>query len=207
MNHFDNKKIYVGVFCATDEQIPELYKNQAFELGKSLYKAGYGLVTGGANTGLMNAVINGFSLDGDCQYLKGVIPDLFKEHNVHHFKIPEKNLIWTENIYQRLQDFQNICHVMIVLPGGIGTLHELLDFMVPKQWGLTNKKIILFNTDNYWDYQLLQFKIMVERKALKQRHLDLLTVVTNVSECMEVLTIEEVPHQGLNDRFWNESQP
>ena len=120
--------------------------------------------------------------------MQGVIPSLFKNYNVHHPKIPELNLVWTETIHQRLQAFNERCDTLVVLPGGFGTLHELMDFIVPKQWGLTDKKIILLNSDHYWDHLLLQFKTMVEKNALKQRQLDLLVVVTNVQSAWKRFT-------------------
>jgi uncharacterized protein (TIGR00730 family) len=193
----------VGVFCATDEGSPELYKEKAFELGASLAEAGCSLMTGAGNSGLMNAVVNGFAKNGDLDKLTGALPLIFKSYNVHHPKIPEQNLIWTETIHHRLQNFHDRCDVMVVLPGGFGTLHELLDFIVPRQWGMHDKPIILFNVDNYWDHQILQFQKMVEKKILKQKHLDLLTVVTNVEDCIRAIHEKDSrDHQGLNDRYW-----
>lgn len=205
---FANPTHHVGVFCATDEQVPDLYKTQAYELGVALSQAALGLVTGGGNSGLMNAVVNGFTSQEETENLRGIIPAIFKTYNVHHPKIPVANLIWTDNIHQRLQGFHDQCDTMVILPGGFGTLHELMDFIVPKQWGLNQKKIILFNMDNYWDNQLLQFKVMVEKKALKQKHLDLLSVVTTVDECIQLIQAEGTSiHQGLNDRYWEENSP
>jgi len=181
---FASSTHHVGVFCAADDQVPKLYKDQAAELGLALYEAGFGLVTGGCNSGLMNAVVNGYASQETTEHLRAYIPALFRTCNVHHPKIPEENLVWTDTIHQQLQGFQDSCETMVVLPGGFGTLHELMGFIVPKQWGLTEKKIILFNMDNYWDHQLLQFKVMVNKNALKQKHLDLLTVVTTVDECI-----------------------
>lgn len=198
---------HVGVFCATNEEIPSLYKKEAFELGQSLAQSGFALVTGGGNTGLMNAVMNGFSSATDPVQMHAFIPSIFKTLNVHHLKIPQSNLIWTDTLHQRLQGFHDVCDTIVVLPGGFGTLHELMDFIVPKQWGLTQTTILLLNIDHYWDHQLLQFKTMVEKNMLKQKHLDLLKVVGSVEECMEALTNQAVlpAHAGLSERYWEES--
>lgn len=195
---------YVGVFCATDEAVPDLYKTVAFELGRSIARSNHGLITGAANTGLMNAAINGFVSEADPNHTKGILPSIFKSYEVHHLSIPEHNLIWTDTIHQRLQSFQDHCSVMVILPGGFGTLHELMDFMVPNQWGLTKKKIILLNVDHYWDNLLLLFENMIQKKALKQKHVDLLVVVDNVEDCMKAILSEEAlhSHEGLKDRYW-----
>lgn len=197
------KQTHVGVFCATDEQIPDLYKNLAHELGQALYENGFSLITGGGNSGLMNAVVNGFVPSEKTNRVGAFIPSVFKSYNVHHPKIPEANLVWTDTIHERLQGFHDHCDAVVVLPGGIGTLQEFLDFVVPKQWGLHDKKIILFNCDHYWDYQLLQFQVMVEKNALKQKHLDLFTVVTTTDECIRALQSHPSnTNEGLNDRYW-----
>ncbi len=197
----------VGVFCATDEKIPQEYKDCAFQLGESLVESDMQLITGGANSGLMAAVVNGFASKGNHDHLHGVIPELFKSYNVHHALIPEDNLTWTTSIYHRMQTFHDSCDAMVVLPGGFGTLHELMDFIVPKQWGLTNKKIILLNFDHYWDHQLLQFKTMVEKNVLQQKHLDLLTVVSSVDSCIEALKdIKGSDLHTLDERYWEENK-
>jgi len=85
------------------------------------------------------------------------------------------------------------------------TLHELMDFIVPKQWGLTDKTIILINSDHYWDYLLLQFKTMVEKNALKQKHLDLLIVAKDIESCIKAIQHQDTSpsHQGLKERYWD----
>lgn len=194
---------YIGVFCSADDKIPESYKQESFTLGVALRQAGYPLITGASRTGLMNAVINGYtSLFLDEGKMKGIIPSIFKEYNVHHPKLVNENLIWTETIYQRLQSFQDQCETMIVLPGGFGTLHELMDFLVSRQFGLIKKKIILFNIDHFWDFLLNQFRLMVEKNALPKIHLDFLTIVSTVSECIDALKLDEKLNSGLSDRFW-----
>jgi uncharacterized protein (TIGR00730 family) len=197
----------IGIFCGTDDSIPDAFKEVAFDLSRSIAKMGHSLTTGGGNSGLMNAAIDGFTSEGDVKNTHAVIPYIFKAYNVHHPKIPEDNLIWTETIHERLRSFHEWCDIMVILPGGFGTLHELMDFIVPKQWGLTNKKIILLNTDHYWDYLLLQFKTMIEKNALKQKHLDLILVVTTIKECLDAINSldSSSQHQGLEERYWEKN--
>lgn len=195
---------HVGVFCGTDEKIPKFYKDLAFELGTSLAQSGHDLITGGGNSGLMNAVINGFTSEGNTRSTYAVIPSVFKNYNVHHPEIPESNLLWTDTIHERLQAFDKQCDTIVILPGGFGTLHELMDFLVPKQWGLTDKKIIILNANHYWDYLLLQFETMVEKMAVKKNHLDLFIVVTNVKECLDTINSQKdaIQNGSLEDRYW-----
>lgn len=204
INSLHASRHHVGVFCATNEKIPQEYKELAFTFGQELAKSDLALITGGCNSGLMNAVMNGFTSEEGNEHLKGVIPSLFKKFDVHHPDIPKNNLIWTDTVHQRLQTFHKECDTLVILPGGIGTLHELLDFFVPKQWGLLDKKIILVNVDNYWDHLLQQFQLMIEKNALHQNHLDLLTVVTNVEQCMKEINNQQkvTEHKGLKERYW-----
>lgn len=193
---------YVGVFCGADNKIPELFKKEAYTLGRAIGQNNYNLVTGASRTGLMNEIMNGFIDQNGAGQIKGIIPSLFKDFDVHHQNLKDDNLIWTDTFHQRLQLFQNQCDVMIVLPGGFGTLHELMDFLVSCQFGQIRSKIILFNMHNFWDFLLHQFIVMVQNKTLIKRHLELIVVVSTVAECMEAVRLNNNAQPNLADRFW-----
>lgn len=204
-SYAQEKSINVGVFCSADDKIPPKYKETAHKLGDSLYKKGFGIVTGGSNTGLMKEVMDGYLSNKDAIKAYGVLPDFLKKHNIHHKGILEKNITWTDKIHTRLNTFSDICQSFIVLPGGWGTMHELMDLLVHIQLGVIKKKVILLNQDGYWDGLLIQFATMLKDGALKQNHYDLLQVVTSIEGCLKALHSENTDlnaHQGLEDRFW-----
>ncbi len=165
------------------------------------------VVTGGGNNGLMNYVNNGHAdvLDGSKRY--GVIPKIMRNLNVHHLKIAEKNLIWSDDVHSRIQKFYELSDNIVVLPGGFGTTHELMDCLVLSQFGVIKKHIYLLNIEGFWDALIAQFKHMVSNNVLQQKHLDHLNVATSLQELIQHLTSEREFNlaQGFTDGHWKEN--
>lgn len=199
------KPLRIAVFCSADDKIPTPFKTLAHELGHHIAQAKWELVTGGSKTGLMKEVVDGYTKEPH-HNVKGVLPKIFKDANVHHPKIKDKNLVWTDTVHTRLATFHDQCDVIIALPGGFGTLHELMDFLVHNQFGLIKKKIILLNVDHYWDGLVQQFQTMLKQSALHQKHLDHLHVATNLDECINLIKTSNSKElmQGFKNRYWEE---
>jgi len=198
----------VAVFCSADDKASEQFKTIAYNLGKQLGLHNCGLITGGSRTGLMKEVVDGYVSTAQCfDNLYGVMPQILEHYNVHHHAIPQENLKWVETLHTRLALFHELSDIVVVLPGGFGTLHELMDFIVHNQFDLDKKQIILINPQNYWDHLLLQFKVMVEHNLVSSRHLAHIVIVTSEHECIEKLLSQEVCSQeyGLASYYWEHS--
>lgn len=195
----------VGVFCSADDKIPDSLKKLTFALGQKIAAQHYGLVTGGSKTGLMKEVVDGFKSGPNNGELYGILPEALKSYDVNHPLIAQDKIFWTDTIHLRLDTFIQRCDVMVILPGGWGTLHELMDFLVHRQFGLIQQKIILLNTDGYWDGLLAQFHHMVKHNALQAKHLEALKVVNSLDECLSALNDTSKQQQGLNDRYWEKN--
>lgn len=192
----------VGVFCSADDKIAEYYKKEAFILGSELASCGIQLITGGSRTGLMKAVIDGYYFVKKDHFVYGIMPKILKEFDVCHPLLKETNVIWTDSISQRLDLFIMQCDHVIILPGGWGTLHELMNFLVHQQFGYCTKKIILFDSSNYWTHLLIQFKHMIKAGTLSEKHLDQLIVVSSIKDLFSQLNSNGTYSNGLLDRFW-----
>lgn len=178
----------VGIFCSADDKVPDEFKSVAYELGKKLREKDLGIVTGGSNTGLMKEVIDGYvELSSELHYACGVIPESFKSYDIQHRSIPEENLTWTESLHSRLAAFHEKCSVIVVLPGGFGTLHELMDFLVHNQLGLIQVPIIVVNVDGFWNDQFKQFEKMVEKNCLEIKHLSSINIIDTLEGCLEII--------------------
>lgn len=196
----------VAVFCSADDKVSAEYKRLAHDLGAQLGLHGLHLVTGGSNTGLMKEVVDGYVETGSEKNIFGVLPESLKPYDVHHPSIPSSNLSWVSTIHVRLARFHELVQAVIALPGGFGTLHELLDFMVHKQFGLIQMPIILVNPDGFWDGLVSQFNHMKEQKLLSQKTLDGLDVVKSVQQCIDVVALLDYGEkQGLQDRYWEQN--
>lgn len=193
----------VAVFCSADDKISQKYKDEAHALGARLAERDCNLVTGGSKTGLMKEVVDGFLTKGVAEQVTGVLPKVLKELNVHHEEIPI--LHWVDGMHERLKTFHSLAQAIIVLPGGFGTMHELLDFLVSNQFGITSQKIILLNTDGFWDFLLKQFEVMQESNILATKHRNLLQVATSIDHALSLLGTQQVT-AGLSDKYWETNQ-
>lgn len=194
----------VCVFCSADDKIPQEYKDISYQLGFSLAQNGFSLISGGNNSGLMNSVNDGHAAVENDTVRYAAIPELMRDLSVKHPKIFDHNISWSRDVHHRLVTFQELCDAIVILPGGFGTLHEMMDSLVMSQFGIIKKHIYLFNYDQFWEPILLQFKRMVQKQALCQEHFDHLLVVDTVSELMNKLVSAAEPNieQGFASEYW-----
>ncbi len=207
LNIFTNDSIVrVAVFCSADDKVSESFKILAHNLGKQLAKHNFGLITGGSRTGLMKEVVDGYTSGAtSLENLYGVMPQVLAEYNVHHPAIPQENLHWVKTLHIRLAKYHDLADIIIILPGGFGTLHELMDFLVHNQFALNVKPIILINSQGYWDNLLAQFQTMIKHKLLSPKHLTALSLVKSDDECIEKLINQEFLYSekdGLSSYYW-----
>ncbi len=164
---------YICVFCASSTAISEKYFEAAHHLGKAIASQGYGLVCGAGAMGLMAAVS-----DAVLQYngkVTGVIPRFMCDENWHHKNLSE--LIVTQSMHERKEKMAQLASAVVAMPGGVGTLEELLEIITWKQLGIFNKPIVILNTDGYFDPLLTMFDKAVDESFMRDMHRDLWTVV------------------------------
>jgi uncharacterized protein (TIGR00730 family) len=195
----------IAVFCSADDKVCDAFKQSAHYLGQQLGMHGFGLVTGGSRTGLMKELIDGYTTTTrELTHLYGILPEVLKAYNVHHTRIAPEGLHWTETIHHRLATFHELSDAIIVLPGGYGTLHELMDFVVHRQFGLLHKPIILLNLNGYWDNLLCQFATMHAQQLLTENHLSFITIASSEDECMSILLThsDNADTHSLHTHYW-----
>jgi len=136
----------VCVFCGSGPGRGPVYASAARVFGTSLAEAGIGLVYGGGGLGLMGEVARSVLAAGG--YVTGIIPEFLtaKEHMLHDVD----ELIVTDNMHERKQQMFEHSDAFVALPGGIGTLEELVEQMTWAQLGQHDKPIVLANITNFW---------------------------------------------------------
>lgn len=195
----------VAVFCSADDKAPLEFKNLAYQLGQQLGINNFGLITGGSRTGLMKEIVDGYTNQkGNPNQLYGILPLALKQFNVQHQSIPQENLKWAQNIHERLLDFHQLADIIIVLPGGYGTLHELMDFLVHNQFGIHKTQILLINLNGFWDPFLTMLNTMQSHNLLAKKHFDILSVVISIDECIAKILCKDSSNSehGLNTYYW-----
>ena len=173
----------VCVYCASSTQIDEKYFRAAEELGTLIAGHGLTLITGAGKLGLMNTIENAALEAGG--KVTGVIPTFMVREGWHHEGLTE--LIETPSMHERKQTMANLSDGIIALPGGCGTLEELLEIITWKQLGLYVNPIVILNIDGFYDALLAQLEKAVEENFMRAIHADIWKVATTPAEAVELL--------------------
>tara|TARA_B100000989_G_C19441450_1_gene427529 strand:- start:37 stop:570 length:534 start_codon:yes stop_codon:yes gene_type:complete len=137
----------IGVFCGSKNGKNHIHQNLVTEVAKWIGNKKYNLVCGGGETGLMHVLCKESAKFQIKIY--GILPYYFNESLRHENFITDK--IITRSLDQRMNQFLARSDFFIALPGGIGTLSEVLDVMVKKELKESRKKIYLINDTKFWD--------------------------------------------------------
>ncbi|MBR6600925.1 MAG: TIGR00730 family Rossman fold protein [Bacteroidaceae bacterium] len=173
----------VCVYCASSTQIDEKYFRAAEELGSLIAQNGLRLITGAGKLGLMNTIQDAALAAGG--EAVGVIPTFMVNEGWHHEGLTQ--LIETASMHERKQTMADLSNGIIALPGGCGTMEELLEIITWKQLGLYLNPIVILNIDGYYDALLAQLATAVEENFMRSIHADIWSVATTPKEAIELL--------------------
>ncbi|MBF0731384.1 TIGR00730 family Rossman fold protein [Bacteroides acidifaciens] len=173
----------VCVYSASSTKIDAVYFQAAEALGRLLAGHRIRLINGAGNLGLMRSVADAVLKSGG--EVTGVIPHFMVEQNWHHTGLTE--LIEVESMHERKQKMANLSDGIIALPGGCGTLEELLEIITWKQLGLYLNPIIVLNVNGFFDPLLEMFEKAIEENFMRQQHRDIWKVARTPEEAVELL--------------------
>lgn len=159
----------VCVFCSSSNQLGAAYFDEARLLGELIAQRGWGLVYGGTRIGLMGQVARAVLENGGS--VTGVIPELILSKGIQ-----EKNctqLIVTADMSQRKKLMIEKSDVFVALPGGFGTLEEMMEVITLKQLQILDKPVVFLNTLNFYQHLNHFFDTIFEQQftASKFRNL------------------------------------
>jgi len=170
----------VAVYCGSANGNDPAFLREARALGAALAAAELGLVYGGASVGLMGAVADA-ALAGGAEVI-GVLPDVLAGKEIAHAALTRLELVST--MHERKARMAELADAFVVLPGGYGTLEELLEVVTWAQLRMHAKPIILVNTAGYWDGLLMFLDTAVAAGFLKVKNRELLLVAGNAVEAV-----------------------
>lgn len=173
----------VCVYSASSTKIDSVYFQAAEELGRLLAEHHIRLINGAGSIGLMCSVADAVLKNGG--EVTGVIPHFMVEQNWHHTGLTE--LIEVESMHERKQKMANLSDGIIALPGGCGTLEELLEIITWKQLGLYLNPIIILNVNGFFDPLLEMLEKAIEENFMRQQHRDIWKVARTPEEAVELL--------------------
>lgn len=173
----------IAVYCASSTQVQSDYFKAAEAVGHLLVQKGVGVVTGAGNLGLMNAIQNAALEAGG--HVIGVIPEFMVREGWHHTGLSE--LIITRDMHERKQTFARLSEGCIALPGGCGTMEELLEIITWKQLGLYLNPIVILNTNGYYDHLLAQLQTAVDEAFMRSVHAEIWRVASTPKEAVDMV--------------------
>jgi uncharacterized protein (TIGR00730 family) len=168
----------VCVYCASSRSSPPDYRAAAHRLGAVLAAAGIGIVYGGGAAGSMGALADGALERGG--RVVGILPRFMADLEWGHHGLTELELV--EDLRVRKHLMLTRSDAAIALPGGSGTLEELLEAITLKRLGLYLNPIVLVNTRGYFAPLLALLESAVTERFMDRRHLDMWQVVAEPEE-------------------------
>lgn len=170
----------ICVFCSSSNALEEVYLKAADELGDALAKGSHHLIYGGANVGLMEHLAKRVKQKNGS--VTGIIPAKIHERKLGS-KIADK-LVVTNTMDGRKRMMREKSNAFIALPGGFGTLEEILEVITLKQLDYHQKPIVIVNVNGFFDNLLKQFETAYEEQFAKDYYRKLYKIVDKASEAL-----------------------
>ena len=184
----------ISIFCGAHEGKNPKYAQSAKIISEAIAKKGINVVFGGGNVGLMK-IISDTALDNGVEVLGISLKSL---HALELANPRLNEIVVTDTLLDRKDEFMSRSDAFIVLPGGVGSLDELAEIMASNQLGIINKPVGILNTEGYYDHLLKWFDKAVEEGFISSANLKELLVSDNPEELLDLV----VNHKRPSDDNW-----
>jgi hypothetical protein len=173
----------ICVFCASSDSIDEVYFKAARELADLCIEHRIHVLYGGGAFGLMGTLANRI-LEKKGK-ITGIIPAFMKVMKWAHDDVTE--MIVVEDLRERKKRMIENIDAVIALPGGMGTLEELLEVITLKQLGRFTKPIIVVNTHGFYNSLFQLFEQMIEKQFMRDTHRQLFITIDRPADLLYAL--------------------
>jgi cytokinin riboside 5'-monophosphate phosphoribohydrolase len=185
----------ICVFCSSAGGLPGGYRSAARDLGAELAGRGHRLVYGGGDIGLMGELARAVHRHGGT--VVGVIPQGLVDRELAYRQADE--LLVTASLRERKAEMDARADAFVVLPGGFGTLEELLEVLTLRQLRLHDRPIVLVNVGGYWDRFLAMVADMVGQGFAPLGEGTLFQVAGTAAEAVDLVEAGPAPIAGRFD--------
>ena len=186
----------ISIFCGAHEGNNPKYAQSAKIIAETIAKKGINVVFGGGNVGLMK-IISDTALDNGVEVLGVSLKSL---HALELANPRLNEIVVTDTLLDRKDEFMSRSDAFVVLPGGVGSLDELAEIMASNQLGIINKPVGILNTEGYYDHLLKWFDKAVDEGFISSANLQELLVSEDPQELVELI----VNHKRPSDDNWTE---
>ncbi len=171
----------ICVYCGSQPGRDSSYMEAGRLLGKSIADNGLRLVYGGGTRGIMGAVANGVMQSGG--KVTGIIPEFLMNKEATKDALGELDeLIVTADMHERKHQMYERSDAFVTLPGGIGTLEEIVEIMTWAQLGRHKKPMVFANINGFWNPMLELLKHMTEEGFIHTAHLVKPLIIDEVTD-------------------------
>jgi uncharacterized protein (TIGR00730 family) len=179
----------VCVYAGSSPGADPAYRAATEALARTLVERDIGIVYGGGDVGLMGVLADTALAQGG--EVVGVIPRSLVEKEVAHGGLTELRVVGS--MHERKATMAALSSAFVALPGGIGTLEELVEVYTWTQLGLHDKPCALLNAGGYFDHLIAVLDHAVAERFLRPEHRDLLVVADEPAELVDRLERFEAP--------------
>ena len=173
----------ICVYCASSGKVDDAYFDATERLARALVAAGAEVIFGGSVNGLMGRLADTvLDLGGR---IKGIMPRFMNEVEWAHQRVVDFE--FTDTMHERKAKFLEGIDALVTLPGGSGTLEELLEAITLKRLGQFDKPIIIVNTRGFYDPLRQMLERCVHERFMHERHLALWTFVDEPEQVLSAI--------------------
>jgi uncharacterized protein (TIGR00730 family) len=182
----------VCVYCSSSEAVSDDLRRLATDVGAGLAARGWDLVYGGGSVGLMGEIARAALAGG--AHVTGVIPDKLVDRELALHDVTE--LIHTRTLRERKQLMDERSDAFLILPGGVGTLEELVEMISLRQLGYHDRPIVVLDADRFWEPLRALLAHMGELGMLHQPMDHLLTYAATPAAALDALDADVAAPAG-----------
>ena len=178
-----SQDLKICVFSSSSDAIDAVYVDEAVRLSTMIGQSGNTLINGGANVGLMEKMLVAVKKTGGKTI--GIIPEKLKQFGLESKNADE--IIVAKDMMERKAIMRDMSDAFVALPGGFGTLEEVLEVITLKQLDYHQKAIVFLNTNGFYDDLFKQFEHSYEENFAKPAYRSLYQIVSTSKEVMDYL--------------------
>ncbi|MEM9261680.1 MAG: TIGR00730 family Rossman fold protein [Bacteroidota bacterium] len=182
----------VAIFCGSSSGASPIYTESAKLMGQALVERDLRLVYGAGSVGLMGVVADEVLRLGGT--VLGVIPQFLVDLEVGHTGLTE--LVITNTMHERKLAMAEASDAFIAMPGGIGTLEEIIEVFTWTQLGLHDKHCGLYNINGYYDHLSALLGHMVNERFLKDAHAQLMHTGADAGALLDIVLAKGPGYKG-----------
>ena len=179
----------ICVYCSSSDRLDAKYYASAEALGRAMAARGWGLVYGGGKVGLMGALARTVKAGGG--RVVGVIPQFMCDKELAYDEADE--LVTVITMRERKMLMESRADAFVALPGGWGTLEEIMEILTLRQVDVIRKPCVFLNQDGFYDELFRFFGKMVEERFNKPTNLSLFETARTVDEAVAFLESGRLP--------------